>query len=262
MGQSFGWTRDGHDYQDLLYSAPLAVLKALPANVDLRSQLPPVFDQGRIGSCSANAIAAAVSFQKRNAGAMADFMPARLFIYYNQRAIERTTEVDTGGQIRNGLKSISQMGVCPESMWPYDDTPADEVTRQFPGYAPAGIEPPEECYKVAINHASISYLRITRSLSQMRACLAEGHPFIFGFEVYQSMYDAGRPRRVVPLPSEGERRRGSHVAMVVGYNDVRQRFLVRNSWGPDVHNRGHFLLPYSYLLDKNLSDDFWTVRGM
>src|SRR5215475_6094903 len=87
--QRFGWVPDLPDARDFLFSAPEAVLAELPAKVDLRPQMPVVYDQGQLGSCTANAIAAAFEFDQLQQN-LADFMPSRLFIYYNERAIEGT----------------------------------------------------------------------------------------------------------------------------------------------------------------------------
>jgi len=53
---------------------------------------------------------------------------------------------------------------------------------------------------------------------------------------------------------------GGHAVMAVGYDDSSQRFIVRNSWGKGWGLGGYFTLPYAYLTDANLADDFWTVR--
>ena len=45
-----------------------------------------------------------------------------------------------------------------------------------------------------------------------------------------------------------------------GYDDNAKRFLVRNSWGPAWGQAGYFWIPYAYLDNRNLSDDFWTIR--
>ena len=59
----YGWTPDVPDHRDHLYSTPGLQLKALPPAVDLRSHCPStVYDQGQLGSCTANAIAGAIEF--------------------------------------------------------------------------------------------------------------------------------------------------------------------------------------------------------
>src|ERR671934_2710489 len=123
----FGWMPDLPDNRDHLYAAPLAKLRLLPSKIDLRSQCPPVYNQGRIGSCTANAIAAAIEFDRKKQN-LRDFIPSRLFIYYNERSMEHSVPLDNGAQIRDGIKSVAKQGACPETEWTYDDTPADPTT--------------------------------------------------------------------------------------------------------------------------------------
>ena len=60
---SYGWVPDIPDVRDYMYAAPLVNVAALPANVDLRPGCPKeVYDQGQLGSCTANAIAGPVWF--------------------------------------------------------------------------------------------------------------------------------------------------------------------------------------------------------
>ena len=48
--------------------------------------------------------------------------------------------------------------------------------------------------------------------------------------------------------------------MAVGYDDKEKRFIVRNSWGAKWGIKGYFTMPYAYVSDRDLSDDFWTIR--
>src|SRR5215469_10984354 len=84
----YGWHPDLPDHRDFMYAVPAVVAAAaLPAKVDLRPQCPPVYDQGQLGSCTANAIAGAIEFDQKKQS-LPDFIPSRLFIYYNERAME------------------------------------------------------------------------------------------------------------------------------------------------------------------------------
>src|SRR5689334_22233606 len=107
----FGWVPDLPDARDHLFAVRPDVLVDLPTSVSLRDRLPGVYDQGRIGSCTANAIAAAFEFDLRRQE-LADFMPSRLFVYYNERDIERTVGTDSGAMLRDGVKCVSKLGVC------------------------------------------------------------------------------------------------------------------------------------------------------
>nr|MDQ6913620.1 C1 family peptidase [Verrucomicrobiota bacterium] len=113
----------------------------------------------------------------------------------------------------------------------------------------------------AKKHRITTYRRLNL-LDEMRTCLADGFPFVFGFTVYDSFESAAVAQSgVVNLPLPKEKVIGGHAVMAVGYNDAQQRFIIRNSWNTDWGMKGYFTMPYEYLSDRNLSDDFWTVRS-
>jgi C1A family cysteine protease len=243
----YGWLPDLPDYRDHLYAAPMEMLGAIPAKVDLCAQCPPVYDQGQLGSCTANAIAAAIEFdrlkQKLN-----DFAPSRLFIYYNERAMEHTIASDSGAQIRDGIKSVGKLGDCPETEWPY-------VISKFK------TKPSKNCYADALKYKAVLYQRVTQNLGQLKGCLAAGYPFVFGFTVYESFESAQTAKTGhASLPKSSEQSIGGHAVVGVGYDDAKQWFVVRNSWGGKWGMKGYFTLPYAYLTDENLASDFWTIR--
>jgi C1A family cysteine protease len=243
----YGWKPDLPDHRDLVYAAPAAILKKLPSKIDLRPKCPPVYNQGQLESCTGNAIAGAFEFDllKQNAP---DFTPSRLFIYYNERVIENTVSSDSGAEIRDGIKSINTQGVCPETMWLY-------IASEF------AQKPFASCYTDALNHKSISFHRITRDINQMKGCLADGYPFVIGFTVYNSFESTEVEKTgILNMPTPSEKVVGGHAVLVVGYDDSQKRFIVRNSWGSDWGISGYFTMPYDYLLNPNLSDDFWTIR--
>jgi C1A family cysteine protease len=256
----YGWVPDLPDARDHLYLAPRAAVVNLPPSVDLKAGLPDAYNQGRIGSCTGNAIAGAFEFELRKQQ-LPDFTPSRLFIYYNERTIENTVGSDSGAMIRDGIKSVATQGVCPETEWPYDDTPADPASGAFPAGSKAAQKPSKQCYADAAAHRATSYQRVSRVLDQMKGCLASGYPFVFGFSVYASFESAEVARTGdAPLPAPHETLLGGHAVLAVGYDDATQRFVVRNSWGPGWGRNGHFTLPYAYLTEPGLASDFWTVR--
>ncbi len=207
-----------------------------------------MYNQKNLGSCQANAIAAAVEFDLMKEKMKRVFVPSRLFLYYNERVIEGTVRSDVGAAIRNGIKSVAHEGDCPESLWPY-------IVKKFK------VKPPEMCYTNALRYRAVEYQRLQRNLDQFKGCLASGYPFVLGFTVYQR-FEGPEVKRtgILLMPSPGEKVVGKHAVLAVGFKDSSKRFIVRNSWGADWGISGYFAMPYQYLLDDELSADFWTIR--
>ena len=155
------------DQRDYMYSAVFKVPRALKKSVDLRPLCSPVEDQGNLGSCTGNALVGALEFlEKKNKVPFVDL--SRLFVYYNERVIEHTVKSDSGAMLRDGIKTLDKQGVCTEAKWPYLISKFD-------------VKPTPTCYKEASEHRS--FLRAFLTLNEIRACLADGYPFVFGFTV-------------------------------------------------------------------------------
>ena len=243
----FGWLPDIPDIRDYRYAAAPQVLAALPPSVDLRPKCPPVVDQRNLGSCVANAIGSAHRYAQHVQRAHHPITASRLFLYYNARVMIGTVASDSGAYIRDGMKSVAQQGVCSEAKWPYT---LAKFTRK----------PPASCYTSALTHQGLLYQRVSQSLTQLQGCLAAGFPFVFGFAVYESFVSSAVANTgIVPMPSPREQLLGGHAVLAVGYDDTQQRFLVRNSWGVAWGEKGDFTMPYAYLVDGDLSNDFWML---
>lgn len=243
----FGCIRDKPDSRDHAYAPPAQFLKKRPASVDLRPQCPPVYDQRPLQSCTANAAAGAVQFERRRLKLKPDFIPSRLFIYYNERKMLGTETKDGGAPLREAIKSLAKQGDCPEDLWPYDPAKVD-------------VAPAARCYQDAVKYKDLRYARLTQDLAHLQACLAAGSPFVFAFGVYASFETPEAQKAdMPPVPKPGEKLLGNHAVMAVGYEDAGQRFIARNSYGPKWGQGGYFYLPYAYLADPKLAGDFWTV---
>jgi C1A family cysteine protease len=236
----FGWKPSLPDFRDVPYEAPEMGL--LPKEVDLRPQCPAVYNQGQLGSCTANAIAAHLDFNRHKQGEQFIY-PSRLFIYYQERFLEDTVDSDSGASIRDSVKVVKQYGAPPESEWPY-------LINNFE------LEPTEEAYTDALNYEDLSYLAVGDLLS-MKSCLAERFPFVTGITVYESFMGA---TETVPIPDKRENVLGGHAVMIVGYDDTKECFILRNSWGADWALSGYVYIPYAYLTNPGLSSDRWTLR--
>lgn len=241
-----GWNSQKKDERDFLF-APERI-GTLPSKVDLRPNCPPVYDQGQLGSCTANAIAGAIEFEKMKQNDTLIFLPSRLFIYFNERTMEGNPDTDSGAQIRDGIKSIVSQGVCSEVEWPYE---IDQFAEK----------PTENCYANAKMNLLEKYMAVTQDLIQLKSCLAQGFPFVFGITVFDSMLsDQVAQTGMIPTPAANDTVQGGHAIMCVGYDDSKQCFIIRNSWGDSWGDKGYCYLPYEYASDPNLANDFWTLR--
>jgi C1A family cysteine protease len=219
----------------------------LPKKVDLRNLMPPVFDQLKLGSCTANSSVAYLIFLYSNVKEL-----SRLFEYYNARAIECTVQEDSGVSNRDTVKSIKNNGVCEELLMPYDIT-------KF-------RNPPSE---VAIENAKeyiISSYSLVNGLAGIKHALASNKPVILGMKVYESFESDDIKRSgIMTMPEDFEEDLGGHSVLVVGYIDgvnptesKKGCLIVRNSWGDDWGCKGYFYMPYEYLKDNTF--DYWIMN--
>jgi C1A family cysteine protease len=244
----YGWVPQLPDLRDARLALPKVT--DLPPSVDLSKEeaMPPVYDQGQLGSCTANAIAAAVDFENHRQNKKF-VTPSRLWIYYQERVLENTVDQDAGASLRDGMKAVSKLGVCPESDWPYVIT----------AYAK---KPPAADYTSALEDKVLRYEAAPQDLFGLKSVLASGTPIVFGFSVYESFEgNVVAHSGVMPMPAPTEAMIGGHACLLVGYDDAHDRFLVRNSWGTDWGKDGYFEMPYQYATSTSLSSDFWAVQS-
>ncbi len=249
------------DARDHVYTGHLTFgAAAIPPKVDLTPNTGPVFDQGDLGSCTANACAGALEYeeniQNHNDAAV---QLSRLFLYWNERNLEGDVDQDAGGEIRDVVKVASQYGAPLEATWPY-------VTEQFT------VKPSLEAYTEGLKHKALQYQSVPQTLQALQHVVAVlNRPIVIGITVYDSFEaDETMQTGVVPMPDVNtEQCLGGHAVLVVGYDNSKQAFLVRNSWGnvyppawPGSNETGSFWLPYAYLLNADLADDMWVITSI
>ncbi len=226
-------------------------LKAIPSNkapllpklIDLRKGMPAIYDQGNLGSCTANAICAMIKYKN------AKIDGSRLFLYYNERLLEKTVNFDAGADLTDGIKALCSFGICQEKTYQY-------IISKF------ALKPPPNTYAEASPHKNIRATLVDSTLNAMKSCLIQNYPFVVGIAIYDS-FESGTVSKtgVVPMPNKSsEQLLGGHAVLCVGYDDVKKVWIMRNSWGPSWGEKGYFYLPYNYLLDVTLSSDAWALH--
>jgi len=243
MKYGFGWKRQKLDHRDLRYEAfPTDPTKS----IDLRPQMPPVYDQGQTSSCVAHATAAAFQYS-RMAQSLPNWIPSRLFIYWNARYYENATNVDGGSQIRDGVKGVANFGAIPEREWAFN-----------PSLITA--KPPASAYEDALHSRATQYAAVDQSLNHILSCLNHKLPVIFGTSVFQEFEGPKvATSGVVSMPGPDEAAIGGHAILIVGWKPETQHFIVRNSWGSNWGDNGYCYFPRDYILSPGLSSDFWVI---
>lgn len=236
--------------------------QTLKPGIDLRNEFPPIEDQGKVGSCTANAGVALVEyFERKASGSHVD--ASRLFLYKATRNIMNLTG-DTGAFLRTTMQAMVLFGVPPESYWPYDEARFDE-------------EPTPFCYAFGQNYKALQYYRLEppgtnreQLLARIKTQLTAGLPPMFGFSVYASYRQSFTNGGLFPFPLSGENKAGGHAVVAVGYDDTKKianasgreptegAVLIRNSWGTDWGEEGYGWLPYKYI-QRSLAVDWWSL---
>ena len=228
---------------------PIPLPSGSPSFVDLRSKFPICYDQGQLGSCTANALVAAYEYL------VPGFNFSRLFVYYNERVIENDVKYETGVYMHEGINALETHGIPLEKDWPY-------TISMF------ATKPPQEVYTSALKHKVIKAYNITQTINNMKSLLHSGTPFVFGFVVFKEFQSyTVSITGLVPYPNSASVAMGGHACLCCGFNDTVKcpgappgAWLVRNSWGTGWGLNGYFWLSYNYLIDHNLSSDIWYLE--
>lgn len=218
-------------------------IHTLPKIVDLRLKCPPICSQGNLGSCTSFALASAFQYLDPK------WNGSHLFLYYNERMLDNPYNItdDSGSTISQGIVALKKFGICKETSWPYD-------VEKF------ATKPPNSCYVEGKLHQVINAIPIAQTQNAMKQCLASNFPIALGIAVYESFEsDEVAKTGIVPMPKETEQLLGFHAVLLVGYDDSKKVWIMRNSWG-DWGMKGYFTLDYAYLNSTNLASDLWSIR--
>ena len=108
-----------------------------------------------------------MQFARKIEGLTPDFIPSRLFIYYNERVIQGTVNTDSGATISDAFKVLSTLGAPPETDWPYDVT-------QF------AVQPTAQAFTDGKLDLAIQYLSVSQDLTSIKSAIYQNQPVVFG----------------------------------------------------------------------------------
>jgi len=245
------WQRQPEDARDFITNRPLKVAHLdLPSKFELPLQIP-IYDQGNLGSCTANSGGACFRFESAQVLGNFDFDPSRLFLYYTTRALEGTTSEDAGAYIRDVFKALNKTGISLEKTWPYVET-------KF------ASKPPQAAYTEALNNIAVQYAAVPQTATSIKQTLLDGGAISFGFDVYSSFMGSWESTGgKMPNPNKSsEMILGGHAVTIIGWDDTKfgsTYYLIQNSWGTGWGNEGKFWMSEKFLLSDSCSD-FWVIE--
>lgn len=239
-----GWKPEPYDPRDYEFKMGYRGVE-LPIKVDMRPGMPPIFKQDH-SDCTANVTASQCWYIDKTD----PFEPSRLFIYYNSRRIEGTTDEDGGAYIRDSIKSVVKWGFCSTNDWPYKKGNLYK-------------KPNKKAYDNALKEKVTQYRRVRQLEEDIKSALAQGYPINFGIMIHSSI-DSEEVNKtgIIPMPKKGDAFWGGHAVLLVGYDDEKQLYTIRNSWGIEWGDDGYGYLPYDYVHNHKLASDFWVVNAV
>lgn len=217
----------------------------------LKQHITIVYDQGNLGSCTANAFCSAFNIENAIIKKYPNFQPSRLYLYYKEREIEGNITQDAGADVVDGEKYVKYYGICSEQLWPYD-------------ISKFAVNPPKKCDINASKHKISSYkiIPINNLLIQnIKNSIDNKTPVLIAIAIYTSFesINASKTGRI-PIPNfKTEKCLGGHELCLIGYDDNKSIFIVQNSWGSNWGDKGFCYIPYNYLTNPNLGLEFTAI---
>ena len=205
-------------------------------SINLRFRQSRVRHQGQRNTCTIFASIAAMECQL---GGKLDISEQDAY-WLVCRELNRPFLQDSGVWPVDAARTLTKQRVCSESAWPYENVLA---TAQRP--------------TSAVNRASYSFSSSSSfagnsngGRNQVRAMLAQGRPIVACFYVAwdnQIARNSGiidvviNPKTGKPVTSQA-----GHSMLIVGYDDQKQHYIVKNSWGTTWGDRGYGYISYAY----------------
>jgi hypothetical protein len=206
--------------------------------IDLRDKFNEIFDQGKIGSCTANALTSIFEYDKPN------FKGSRLFLYYNERLYINETHKDEGAYLSDGILSLKSYGICEERYHPYI------ISNVFK-------EPSKEAYENGKKYYVLEALNISNDVNEIKSWLIKKEPIAIGIAIYSNFMNS--KTGMIGIPKQTDDFMGGHAVIICGFDDKNKIFILRNSWGVYWGDKGYFYLPYDYISNDELCGDLWII---
>jgi hypothetical protein len=140
------------------------------------------------------------------------------------------------GQTRNTFTVVNKMGICAEELYPEPDG-----TMSWEEYIDVS-KIPQKCFDDAKQHKSASYWRVNNDTNEIKTVLLQHkNSIVCSMEWFKEF---NKPDDGV-LPSNFNNSVGGHAVELKGWDDFKEVFIFKNSWGNGWGKDGFFYMPYN-----------------
>lgn len=245
---NFTYIKDPQDKRDYLYPTKLRTLREVPITVgrvvDYTSEMSPVKDQGRLGSCVGFAVTAMKEWEEQREHEIEisegkDYRRTQKYydlseqwLYYKTKEIDEWPN-EEGTSFRYALKILQKQGIPPEKAWPYNDIK---------------IGKPESWATLIARWTKCgNYYRLL-SLGDIETAIENDGPCLAGIACFEEIFYVGS-NGVIPYPSNPNMCYGGHAVCLVGFDAGKRMFKFKNSWGTSWGENGYGYFNYDYAQD-------------
>lgn len=213
-----------------------------------KDYFPEIADQGNIESCVPTCISTVYYYLTMKQSNYLNFRISRLYLYYQFRRLYDNVKVDEGSTIRDCINILHKDGIVPEFLYPYIES------RVF-------NNPSEFLEKYSKFCKCLGFENISRKVIKQNLLL--DNPVLCGIKLFESIYkDEVKNTGIINYSEEYDKILGGHCIILVGFDDDKKYFKFINSWGSTWGDKGFGYLPYEYIKNIRLSNEFYIIKNI
>ncbi len=217
-----------------------------------KDYFPEIVDQGNIESCVPTCISTVYYYLTMKQSNYLNFRISRLYLYYQFRRLYDDVNLDEGSTIKDCINILHKDGIVPEFLYPYIESkvfnnPFNNTSEFLDKYS-------KFC-------RCLGFENISRKVIKQKLLL--DHPVLCGIKLFDSVYtDEVRNSGIIKYCEEYDKILGGHCIILIGFDDDKKYYKFINSWGPKWGDNGFGYLPYDYIKNIRLSNEFYIIKNI
>jgi len=209
---------------------------------------PEIVDQGNIESCVPTCISTVYYFLTMKQSNHLNFRISRLYLYYQFRRLYDDVKLDEGSTIRDCINILHKDGIVSEFLYPYIESKVFN-------------NPSEFLEKYSRFCKCLGFENISRKVIKQKLLL--DYPVLCGIKLFDSVYtDEVKNTGILSYSEEYDKILGGHCIILVGFDDSKKYYRFINSWGSTWGDKGFGYLPYDYIKNTRLSNEFYIIKNI